>query len=409
ILWGEIREAHARAKIELPGRLMPAAPAWKIGPKWYGKGMTANNVNALAGFHAENVLAIVDEAAGVPDFAVEAFLGCAVGSNDRIVGIGNPKCGPTHFFCKAAREKPRPGLNNTIRVKGTETPNYREGKDLIPGLQTVHGVEAIARKHRPGSPIYNAMVEAKFPQAGDKCILSYAHLSKARQRLADGAEPRDQDVPKIGTDAATFGDDLNVSCVLHGPLVWFPDHGIMPYCDEDEIARSVATIQYETKADAVALDTTGGYGSGPATMLIKQRERFRVPDHFRVIRVDFGSRALDPDTFSDRRSELWWHMREWFDTYGACDPDDELEEELLTPEWDYVGGRIKLEAKDKIKERIGRSPDRADALALAIAAQRTRFRRRTGTAESTKRSRKKQTRRSGYGEIETADPRRVLG
>lgn len=46
-------------------------------------------------------------------------------------------------------------------------------------------------------------------------------------------------------------------------------------------------------------------------------------------------------------------------------PDDDLTEELTAPEWTMNSrSEILLEPKEDIKARIGRSPDKADALAL---------------------------------------------
>jgi hypothetical protein len=48
-------------------------------------------------------------------------------------------------------------------------------------------------------------------------------------------------------------------------------------------------------------------------------------------------------------------------------PDTKLEGELVAPTFAYLpNGRIKVESKDEIKARLKRSPDRADALALAV-------------------------------------------
>ena len=46
----------------------------------------------------------------------------------------------------------------------------------------------------------------------------------------------------------------------------------------------------------------------------------------------------------------------------------ELKTELVTPEYSFdAANRMKLEPKEKIKERIGKSPDVADSLALTFS------------------------------------------
>ena len=64
---------------------------------------------------------------------------------------------------------------------------------------------------------------------------------------------------------------------------------------------------------------------------------------------------------------MWGQMKEWL-AAAAIDKSPELEEDLISPGYlidKHV--RIQLEAKDKIKDRLGRSTDDGDALALTFA------------------------------------------
>ena len=89
-----------------------------------------------------------------------------------------------------------------------------------------------------------------------------------------------------------------------------------------------------------------------------------------VIEVPFGGRAVNPNQFINRRSEMWWSMREWLEQGGAIPNDTSLKSEMATPiYWFDAAGRKVLESKDEIKKRLqgGGSPDLADALALTFA------------------------------------------
>ena len=62
-------------------------------------------------------------------------------------------------------------------------------------------------------------------------------------------------------------------------------------------------------------------------------------------------------------------MKDWLASGGALPPDEALKAELSAPTYSFDNrGLLKLESKDKIKERLGSSPDLADALALTFAA-----------------------------------------
>ena len=59
-------------------------------------------------------------------------------------------------------------------------------------------------------------------------------------------------------------------------------------------------------------------------------------------------------------------MAEWVKA-GGCLPNlPELTAELSAPTYTFVNGKFQMESKDQVKERIGRSPHLADALALTF-------------------------------------------
>jgi hypothetical protein len=74
-------------------------------------------------------------------------------------------------------------------------------------------------------------------------------------------------------------------------------------------------------------------------------------------------------SFFNLRSQCWWQMREDLDPdleNGIClPPDPDLLKELCAPRWELSGMTIKVESRDDIIDRVGRSPDRASALILA--------------------------------------------
>ena len=88
-----------------------------------------------------------------------------------------------------------------------------------------------------------------------------------------------------------------------------------------------------------------------------------------VSEVHFGGRALRHDIYANRRMEMWAGLRDWLRAGGSIPDDPALKSDLSTPVYGFdAAGRMLLESKDKIKERLGRSPDLADALALTFAA-----------------------------------------
>ncbi len=91
----------------------------------------------------------------------------------------------------------------------------------------------------------------------------------------------------------------------------------------------------------------------------------------RIRSINFGSTALDPVKYRNKRNEIWGEMSEWL-----CDesmppdiPDsDEIQADLCASPYDRDSNdRRVLWSKDKIKSKYGFSPDYGDAAALTFA------------------------------------------
>jgi hypothetical protein len=78
--------------------------------------------------------------------------------------------------------------------------------------------------------------------------------------------------------------------------------------------------------------------------------------------------------FANKRSELFWTLHELLDPKHpnpvSLPRDEKLREELAVHTFEPItGGKIKVLTKEKVKDLLGRSPDRADALAISLAAR----------------------------------------
>lgn len=77
--------------------------------------------------------------------------------------------------------------------------------------------------------------------------------------------------------------------------------------------------------------------------------------------------VVDREKFANRRAEAYWRLRELLERGElALPPDQELADELLATTWRPTAeGKIALPPKEQIKQVIGSSPDKADAVAMA--------------------------------------------
>jgi hypothetical protein len=92
-----------------------------------------------------------------------------------------------------------------------------------------------------------------------------------------------------------------------------------------------------------------------------------------IIGINFAEQSNEPDRFLNKRAEVWWNVGRELSRLKLWDleaVDEDVMAELTVPKYEIVDsrGKIKIEAKDDIRkaDRLGRSPDEADALLLAF-------------------------------------------
>ena len=161
----------------------------------------------------------------------------------------------------------------------------------------------------------------------------------------------------LGVDVARFGDDRTAICVRQGLLL----REMRTYTELStmDAASAVMACWTEFSPDAVFIDA-GAMGAG---VIDRLRQLGYSPTE-----VNFGGAAMEAERYANIRAEMYFKCRDWLEAGGAIGQDADLKTELSAAEYRFTGnGRIILEGKDKIKERMGKSPDLADALALTFA------------------------------------------
>ncbi len=139
------------------------------------------------------------------------------------------------------------------------------------------------------------------------------------------------------------------------------------------VAQQLARIIDRIRPDAVNIDV--GADGGPVHDFLVEKGY-----GYCLNAVNFGSRPLGrgptgDEMYANRRAEMYDLMRAWFETEGGVQvPDDDgLHADLTSAEWGpgatryNTANELILEEKDKIKQRLGASPDLGDAAALTFA------------------------------------------
>lgn len=168
----------------------------------------------------------------------------------------------------------------------------------------------------------------------------------------------------IGGDVARGGDDKTVNAPRRG--YWFDRlHKHPGYSTPD--GQSVVALWLQFPECTINMDVIG-IGSS-AYDVGKGKLKLNPINFAEHSNLTDKSGQLD---FINKRAECYWLFREALDPANnkqmALPPDPELEADLCAPHWSIQSNGIKIEAKEDIKKRLGRSPDCGDAVVLAWAS-----------------------------------------
>ncbi len=365
ILWREVRKLKERARRPIPGEPgVLARTGLKSDDYREIVGFTAREAEAVAGISGANLLYLLDEASGIPELIFEAIQGNMAGGA-RIVMFSNPTRTEGLFF-EAFHEKE--AFWHPVSVSSEETPNAVEGRAVIPGLATREWIDEMRAEWGEDSAFFKVRVQGEFVLHEDGKIFSIAAITEAEERWADALEDGKL---HIGVDPAgpAQGGDETAFALRRGAKVLqvFTRRGLS---EEAHIAEILGVIKEHRRPHEpmpiVAIDREGPIGGSIYGRLRGYAETH--PDQFEVVGVRSSDRAgREPHLYDRVRDELWANLVRWLAEGGAIPTDVKLEKELHAPEWvGQVTGRLKVTPKDEIRKQLGRSPDRADALALAV-------------------------------------------
>ena len=219
----------------------------------------------------------------------------------------------------------------------------------------------------PKTPDFEAQILGRWPAVPAAALFSPVLVERCYANAID-VDPRWQIT--AGCDVARFGDDKTVIAVRCGPCLL----GLWVYSGlrTGAIAEAIRSILKQllrrlgldpeaSTSVPVFVDDSGGWGAG----VIDQANGFNF------IGVNAGSQSIDP-RYLRTRSFLWCNLATLADggalDFSRLDHDDRrlVKQELTAARYRIdVMNRREMLPKQDVKERLGRSPDRADAICLA--------------------------------------------
>jgi len=199
-------------------------------------------------------------------------------------------------------------------------------------------------------------VEGKMARSDDPDqVIPYKYVQQGKDLGPEGG------TQTLGVDVARFGSDDTVLCRMEGnAATGFDSHSGL---DTSRISTVVqgAVNDHGIHWPNVGVDAVG-IGAGVVDQLPGG-----VPVKAGSSPKPYQERDSQYD-FYNLRSQLWWALREALKDYRLAlpDPPADLVEDLCAPRYDFRGKKkeVRVEPKEDIKSRLGRSPDYADALGI---------------------------------------------
>jgi len=362
--WAQVEDIwFATLRKVLAGAMLPASmtPAfgvhndrWMLGPLWGILGIASDKPSNLQGYHAENVLLIADEAAGIDDQLYETFEGSQVSrgvGEAKILLLGNPTR-QNSYFGRAFDD-----LKNwrVLTIPCTDSPNVT-GEMEVPGLATREWIEERENDWEKLSNAFRVRVQGEFPVEGALDRMIPEHVLTSAIRYSPDLPAKHGTVQ--GVDVARFGDDKSVSVIIRDGVI--VDVASVHQFSTTDVANWANHRALAHGAQETIVDETG-LGGGVVDELRRLRAAVRA--------VNFASAPRRQDRWGDLRTEMAFALCDAFRSGKLALPVSttiELFDDIRALRYEIAGnGTVILEAKQHMKNRLGRSPDFVDALMLA--------------------------------------------
>ena len=364
VIWSEIHSLLQRARLKLPTTVANQTEI-RFGADNLLLGLSANEPTRLQGHHAEHILLIADEATGINSEFWPAVEGILASGDSHLLLLGNPTVSSGYFYDAFGRNR---AAWKTFTISAFDTPNLTgislerllkmSDEELDdnshPFLTTRRWVKDRWAEWFNGSPenspLWQSRVLGEFPSASSNTLIPLALLEAACRPAIDHGEQ-----VIIGVDPAGPGRDRTVAVACAGGAIL--DVGV--FTDANAEGPTIQFIRkWRDRIRVVRVDTAGiGYYFC---------EHIRSSG-YRTEGVNVASSSADKERFANLKAERFWFLRERFAKGQISGLSDEMLAELAAIEYVVdTHGRIAIESKASVTSALGRSPDLAEALMIAL-------------------------------------------
>lgn len=377
-LWPEIRKWARLIKWDVLGRgpvdarreLLDLHIKFQYGA---ASAVASNDAAKIEGAHADSLLYIVDEAKTVPTETWDAIEGAFSGAGvpgqlpeAYALALSTPGAPVGRFYDIHRRS---PGLEDWHPIHVTLA------DAIAAGRITPQWAEQRKRQWGADSAMYHIRVLGEFHSDDTSALIPLSWVEAANERWhtwVDAGRPPLEGRRVLGVDIARSGADETIFAHRIGGAVTH----LEPVATMDTMVATERVKAAVALGDITAVVDSAGVGGG----VVDRLRQLKV----KPIAYTGASKTSARDRtrefgFVNTRSAAYWHVRELLDpAFGSevmLPPSDELTADLTTPLWDITSGtpaKIRVETKEDVVKRLGRSPDRGDAVVMAFWAEKLR-------------------------------------
>lgn len=332
--------------------------------EWFAVARTATKPDALQGFHADDVLYIIDEASGVRDEIFEPVLGSLSTPGARLLMCGNPTQKSGFFFESHTKNR---AAYSTFHIDGRQS-----------GRVSSEFVKKIIEMYGEDSDVFRVRVAGEFPLNEEDVFISLPIVEKSI--MTEFTERKKPNTIRIGCDVARFGDDKTVigTKIDEKATIEKKRRGQDTMKTADDIVLLYYDLlkKYPTYKDPVIVAVDDGGVGGGVVDRLKQMQRNNLDNlgQMNIVPVKFGQR-ISHKYYHDSTTYMMAVVKTLLsphDEDGKPKPvelilpdDDDLVAQLSGRKYALTeNSKIKVESKKDMKERGLPSPDEADCVLL---------------------------------------------
>ena len=322
------------------------------------KSSKEDQAETLAGFHADHLLIVVDEASGVPDSVYIPLEGALTQEDNRVLLIGNPTKNVGYFH----ETQFSPEISKAWKKFHWDS---RKSSIVVPEM-----VKYFADKYGTDSNTYRIRVAGEPPIDDTSSFIPW---SWANQCLGNEIEVDEEWPLTLSVDVGRYGDDASIILPRRGNKI-YPWEQI-EQSHTMELANRIVWTFNDLDAYIVGVDSIG-VGGGTIDWLQHDPRGVGVR---KAVGVNVAEVSSDKNKFHRLRDELWNRVRENCMHCKYSFPDkvvkrggvdinigQELIDELSSVKYfTDNNGAIQIESKRDMKARGVASPNIADALCIS--------------------------------------------